>query len=372
MTLDVDAVSGISGSISIACWIVVFTPQIWKNFQRGSADGLSIAFLVVWLVGDVFNILGAVLQGVLPTMIILAVYYTLADIALLAQCLYYRRASQSGAPASLEARPKRMEEEEGGDEEEEGEEEETEGKEDDDDDEVPARRSTAQSPLLPKSASSTSSAAALAPSSSHPPPLPMHAPDPTPKRSKTNARRASPLLLLLLQHSLALLAVCLAGAIGWSLSQVLQGRGRRRQRQRAAPAAAFSLPGQVFGYLCALLYLGSRVPQLVLNHRRRSTAGLSLLFFLFACAGNAMFVLSILAASSADGGGGGGVGGDGGGDGGHDGSTEVYRRYLLLNLSWLVRSVGTLVLDLAVFGQFFCYRRRGRGRGRRRPAGAAA
>ncbi|EEP78943.1 conserved hypothetical protein [Uncinocarpus reesii 1704] len=88
--LNIEALSGICGSISIACWVVVFSPQIIENFRRGSADGLSLTFLVIWLAGDVFNILGAVLQGVLPTMIILAVYYTLADIVLLGQCFYYR------------------------------------------------------------------------------------------------------------------------------------------------------------------------------------------------------------------------------------------------------------------------------------------
>jgi PQ loop repeat len=56
-------------SISIACWVVVFSPQIVENFRRGSADGLSLQFIIVWLAGDVFNILGAVLQGVLPTMV---------------------------------------------------------------------------------------------------------------------------------------------------------------------------------------------------------------------------------------------------------------------------------------------------------------
>ena len=69
LNLDITAVSGIAGSISIACWIVVFTPQIIENFRRQSADGLSLLFLVVWLAGDVFNILGAVLQDVLPTMV---------------------------------------------------------------------------------------------------------------------------------------------------------------------------------------------------------------------------------------------------------------------------------------------------------------
>ncbi len=67
--LDIEALSGICGSVSIACWVVVFSPQINENFRRGSAEGLSIVFLVAWLAGDVFNILGAILQGVLPTMV---------------------------------------------------------------------------------------------------------------------------------------------------------------------------------------------------------------------------------------------------------------------------------------------------------------
>ena len=69
LRLDIDAISGICGSISIACWVVVFSPQIVENFRRSSADGLSVLFIIAWLAGDVFNILGAVLQRVLPTMV---------------------------------------------------------------------------------------------------------------------------------------------------------------------------------------------------------------------------------------------------------------------------------------------------------------
>jgi hypothetical protein len=53
-SLDIAALSGICGSISIACWVVVFSPQILENFRRASADGLSVVFIVVWLAGDVF------------------------------------------------------------------------------------------------------------------------------------------------------------------------------------------------------------------------------------------------------------------------------------------------------------------------------
>lgn len=48
--------------------------HISENFRRSSAEGLSVEFIIIWLAGDVFNILGAVLQGVLPTMIVLAIY----------------------------------------------------------------------------------------------------------------------------------------------------------------------------------------------------------------------------------------------------------------------------------------------------------
>lgn len=47
--LDIEAISGILGSISIACWVVVFSPQIIENYSKKSADGLSIEFIIIWL-----------------------------------------------------------------------------------------------------------------------------------------------------------------------------------------------------------------------------------------------------------------------------------------------------------------------------------
>lgn len=42
--------SGISGSISLACWVFVLAPQLFENYRSKSADGISLAFLIVWLV----------------------------------------------------------------------------------------------------------------------------------------------------------------------------------------------------------------------------------------------------------------------------------------------------------------------------------
>ncbi|KAG8814433.1 hypothetical protein FRC18_001961 [Serendipita sp. 400] len=78
------------GWVSIACWILVYTPQILENYEIKSGEGLSVLFVLIWLAGDICNLLGAAIAGLIPTVIILAVYYTLCDLILLFQIYYYR------------------------------------------------------------------------------------------------------------------------------------------------------------------------------------------------------------------------------------------------------------------------------------------
>ncbi|KAJ3562120.1 hypothetical protein NP233_g9776 [Leucocoprinus birnbaumii] len=84
------SLSSIFGWISIACWIVVYSPQIYENYELQSGEGLSIMFVLIWLAGDLCNLIGAVLAGLIPTVIILACYYSLCDSTLLCQVFYYR------------------------------------------------------------------------------------------------------------------------------------------------------------------------------------------------------------------------------------------------------------------------------------------
>ena len=79
-----------------------------------------------------------------------------------------------------------------------------------------------------------------------------------------------------------------------------------------------------------ILYLGSRIPQIVLNYERKSCDGISFMFFLFACLGNLTYVISIL-------------------------SIDMSWNYLWVNSSWLAGSLGTLGLDFTIFVQFFLY-----------------
>lgn len=156
-------------------------------------------------------------------------------------------------------------------------------------------------------------------------------------------------------NSFAVLMVCAAGVLGWWISNHSQSGLHHGHHYSGGDSLEdgddvlhFSLWGQIFGYLCAVLYLGSRVPQILLNYRRKSTDGVSMLFFLFACIGNLTYVLSIFAyeGKCRD--------SERGCESGE--AATIYGRYILVNASWLAGSLGTLLLDLVIFGQFFLYR----------------
>ena len=72
-----------------------------------------------------------------------------------------------------------------------------------------------------------------------------------------------------------------------------------------------------------------------------------MLFFLFACIGNLTYVLSIFAYDA-----------ECSGKHGKCAKGEaasIYGRYILVNASWLIGSMGTLILDMGIFIQFFLY-----------------
>jgi uncharacterized protein with PQ loop repeat len=336
---------------------VVFSPQIIENWKRSSAEGLSVVFIIIWLLGDFFNIIGAVLQGVLPTMIILAVYYTLADIVLLLQCFWYKGFTLRDdfkKPMS----------------------------ESDEDSEA-----SEQSPLLaerrpqsngsPYNNQNGNGIEVQRPSISdferrgsggsqrsfrerflsidgtHLSPVTPLLDDPSSGRSNGAAVASTPPpqsnLQTILFNAGTVLLVCAAGVFGWYLSarNSTVPSPPEDHDPSSEPTLHFNLWGQISGYVCAVLYLGSRVPQLLLNYRRKSTEGISMLFFLFACLGNLTYVLSILVYRPKCG---------GRVCHGNEARAE-YTKYIAVNMSWLLGSFGTLLLDAGVFVQYFMYRR---------------
>lgn len=189
------------------------------------------------------------------------------------------------------------------------------------------------------------------------PATPMH-PQPEDEDDVSAAKPTQPRswLQAFLRNGSAIVLVILAGIAGYYLSPSTPvPKNGNTDADDQASTLHFSLWGQIFGYVCAVLYLGSRVPQILLNYRRQSTEGLNALFFLFACLGNLTFVLSIFAFEP--------ICSKHSHGHWHERShckpgeaAAIYGRYILVNLSWLIGSAGTLVLDFAVFAQFFMYR----------------
>jgi uncharacterized protein with PQ loop repeat len=288
-------------------------------------------FIIVWLAGDVFNILGAILQGVLPTMIILAVYYTLADIVLMLQVFYYRGFTLSD---EIKTPPQQLHPEE--------------------EPLLGSNGTTGTNGTLSSNQNTQRrrSMSQLRRHLSHvdgthlSPAMPLlDPPKPNDPPAAYNLKPTSTLQAIVF-NIFSIILVCAAGVFGWWVSR--RSHRHRDVEDHEPETLEFDTLGQVFGYLCALLYLGSRVPQLLLNYRRKSTEGVSLLFFLFACIGNLTYDLSIFAYSPIC----------------HEPgycrpgeAAGLYWRYILVNFSWIAGSLGTLLLDMAIFVQFFLYRK---------------
>ncbi|KAI7865193.1 PQ loop repeat-domain-containing protein [Spinellus fusiger] len=257
--------STVCGYISIVCWIVVFTPQLYENYARKSGDGLSMTFLVIWLAGDIFNLIGVIMQDLLSTMFILALWYTVADIGLVWQVIHYRR--EWMLEYSCEE----------------------------------------QEPINTHQTSYTSSSTeSIKPN------------EPIVVTAKHSANR---------NHTInyigggSILLITLISCYAYSQSDTLPRN-----------TLLWSTLSQIMGWGSAILYVGSRIPQIIKNWRNKSTEGLSFGMFICAVLGNIFFTSSIFLRS-------------------------LEPHYLMVNMAWIIGSCGTLVFDFIIFLQFFVYDR---------------
>ncbi|KAJ7610683.1 hypothetical protein B0H17DRAFT_1118018 [Mycena rosella] len=208
------------------------------------------------LSGDLCNLIGAALAGLLPTIILIAVYYSLCDITLMFQIYFYRwKRGRSGRPTPHEETPL----------------------------------------LLGDNDAETS-------------------------QSKVSA------VVVILRYAGALVFVIITGILAWWISSNTD----KTEAPPKHPSATIRWTVQILGWSSAVLYLGSRLPQIAKNVETRCE-GLSPALFFFAIVGNLTYSLSILAKS-------------------------MERDYLVTNASWLAGSALTVFLDLIVLGQFFYYR----------------
>lgn len=97
--------------------------------------------------------------------------------------------------------------------------------------------------------------------------------------------------------------------------------------------------GRISAWICTVLYMTSRLPQIWENHVRKSVQGLSILLFIAAALGNFFYSVSVLVNPMA-----------------LEGSPEAKRDYLRESLPFLLGSGGTLVFDAVIVGQWVAWR----------------
>ncbi|KAJ9195273.1 hypothetical protein DTO166G4_4789 [Paecilomyces variotii] len=283
-----EAASGILGSISLTCWIFLLVPQLIENYRNGSAEAVSLAFLFVWFVGDVTNLIGAAWAGLVPVIVAIAVYFCIADGVLISQCLYYKYRN-----ARHEAH---------------------------------RRRSSTPDPTTPLLGRRMSDNGGLSSSSIN-------------DGQQRRVSQPEDALAKIVEETesgrqawtknvLSVIAICGIGAAGWVIAW--QTGAWTPAPQEHDGEKDMVAGAQVLGYASALCYLSARLPQIYKNYREKSCEGLSLLFFILSLLGNLTYGAGILCHSTA-------------------------RDYVITNIPWLIGSLGTMVEDVTIFGQFRLY-----------------
>ncbi|OAA61681.1 vacuolar membrane pq loop repeat protein [Niveomyces insectorum RCEF 264] len=355
-----DALSGVFGSVSMAAWICLLLPQLIQNYKAQSAEGLSMAFLFVWLLGDATNLAGALWTNLAPTAIALAVYFCIADAVLILQCLYYnakaarherarqqrhRHRNRRRSSSSITAVETADGDADGGVSD--GDvavyHEDAEDAENADDD-------SENGPLLSQRRRRSTSSIGL-PGSHRRHSLRRTESNFDPLRRIVTGEDDAPDSSPWLHNTLSLAAVWVVGALGyfasyrlgaWEAADPVGGGGGGGDNNNnnggggdggvrlPATTDVYTAVGLALGYFSAICYLCARIPQIVKNYREKSCDGLALLFFLLSLTGNITYGVSLVAYSQ-------------------DGA------YLLKALPWLVGSLGTIVEDVIIFVQFRIY-----------------
>lgn len=292
-----EALSGVFGSVSLATWIFLLVPQLILNYTTGSADGISLIFLAVWLVGDITNLAGAIWAGLVPTVIALAIYFCIADFVLITQCLYYNHINAQKPKHSHHAN---------------------------------AAEPAEDSPLLARERSNES--IGLPGSHRRSSLRHSHSSERRDSLAKILEEDDSPNASSWKRNVISILMVILVGTAGWVIAwqsgvwtpvsdHPLDGEPERKQVAFGASA---------LGYFSALCYLGARIPQIWKNYKDKSCDGLALLFFVLSLMGNITYGAGILFHS-------------------------LERDYIITNLPWLIGSLGTILEDGLIFMQFRMY-----------------
>ncbi|XP_044469215.1 lysosomal amino acid transporter 1 homolog [Mangifera indica] len=320
------------GIISLVCWGVAEIPQIITNFRTKSSHGVSLMFLLTWVAGDVFNLVGCLLEpATLPTQYYTALLYTISTIVLVLQGVYYDHIYKSWKSRQIKA------------------------KQGDKDEKEPLKPKSADTGIpIPRAEIKASSrreyyyTSARSLASSGTPPF----------RNYLRVAQSGPSALGLGDDSSSddeaymdsyktpsvsqprpiprsagygtfLAASLYLPTQGKALTETITGFNSRRVLNGSS--MEHSVFGQWLGWLMAAIYMGGRLPQIWLNIKRGSVEGLNPLMFLFALVANVTYVLSILV-------------------------RNTKWENIKANLPWLLDAIVCVALDLFIILQYIYYR----------------
>ncbi|KAL2865421.1 PQ-loop repeat-containing protein [Aspergillus lucknowensis] len=268
------------GTLSIVSWLFAQIPQIYKNFQLQSTSGLSIFFLIIWCLGDMGNLLGALLTRQAAWQVIIAGYYVSVDITLVVQYFWYTHYKGSGDDAYV-ALPHS------------------------DDDNVPANvlqgvsfsedgstltdSSPRLSPRVYSKAATDFKTGSLNTLNNAPT---SYSNEKLGSSRRSTARTGNSMVVPNTAARTVLLASTLCAVVA---------NAAPTESDPLPPSSGLTLEflGRIFSWMSTVLYLGSRPPQLYKNYRRKSTSGLSPLLFMAAFSGNFFYSASLLTSPNA-------------------------------------------------------------------------
>ncbi|KAI8346218.1 PQ loop repeat-domain-containing protein [Mortierella sp. GBAus27b] len=363
-TTQLDAWSFVLGCVSIFCWLNAQIPQIIENFKLRSAASLSLPFLINWLLGDISNLMGCILTPQLPFQLYLAIYFCIADVILFTQWIYYSRQeniqlqlteiSVTGATEVPESEQQHHHHRH-----------------------HHRRRSHSHS-HRPRRATSSGivehpttdelhdhdenldSAATHDPEAGDEGAQQSLLPKKRARRLTTTsdiAHRKSTSIVLFGLVMLAMKSSLPGLREPGSLNQLgytsTMGEGTLRGRVFARAledgleldgnGVASTLGGldlvqvgRISAWVCTVFYMSSRMPQLWKNFQRKSVKGLSILMFFWAVMGNSSYSLSIFYSEKVV-------------------NPETRHKALQESLPYILGSLGTLVFDMSIFGQWLYY-----------------
>ncbi|CAE6457358.1 unnamed protein product [Rhizoctonia solani] len=243
--------SALLGYISLGTCVAIELPQLFLHWRKKSAEGISLTMMWLWLIGDSYNynycdvafLIGAIVQGLLHTLIILGGINGVMDTLLIYQCYYYSKWQQFACILPFLRRPGQ--------------------------------------------GSGTSSPPDLSP--------PISPPSTDTNQPPLNKPRG---YWYAFYHSLYVLFVIGASVMVWGLvvARVRKSANLRTGDDGTDPE--FDRVGAAFGWLSMIIYTSSRYPQIYKNWKSKSCHNLSIWFFVLLIIYNTTNIASILIKST--------------------------------------------------------------------------